>query len=109
MDRPDRPAALSAPAETRDLRANVSLRAQTPDEEPEFSWRAWAFESAQQIFLIAGIYILSIGPMYWHWYGARFAGGSQVLAGFYEPLRIAAELVPPFGAWMDWYVQLWIG
>jgi hypothetical protein len=82
--------------------------AQAPDAEPAGDSRGWLFGLVQRIFLLLGFYVLSFGPMYWHWYGGRFAGGSQLVAAFYEPIIVLANFVPWFGEWMDWYVGLWI-
>ena len=85
---------------------------QQPAPSPDrngFSWLAWLSGFVQRTFIMLAIYVLSIGPLYWQWYGGRFAGGSAWLAAFYEPLRIASERIPPFGNWMNWYVNLWIG
>jgi hypothetical protein len=79
-----------------------------PIDQPPEGWRGWFFGFAQRMFLLVGFYVLSFGPMYWHWYGGRFAGRSQLVAAFYEPIFVLATLVPWFGEWMDWYVGLWI-
>jgi len=84
-----------------------STQADSPAES--FDWREWFRGFVQRVFVMLAIYVLSIGPLYWQWYGARFAGESPWLAAFYEPLVIVAQLIPPFGRWMDWYVGLWIG
>lgn len=73
-----------------------------------FTWSGWLHGFAVRSLLLFVLYVLSIGPMYWEWYRGRFAGGSKLLAAFYEPLVVLAELIPPFGQWMDWYVGLWI-
>lgn len=57
--------------------------------------------------LLFGLYVLSIGPLYWRWYSAKFVNGSQYVAAFYEPLWALAHAVPWFGDWLDFYVQLW--
>ncbi len=63
----------------------------------------------QRTFLLLSIYVLSIGPMYWQWYDGKFVTGSPIIAAFYEPLVIAASYMSPFGEWLDWYINLWIG
>jgi hypothetical protein len=101
-----------APIDERSPHVTAADRVLSPEEAPidpqPASWRNWLFGFAQRMFLLIGLYVLSIGPMYWHWYGGRFAGGSQLVAAFYEPIFIMATLVPWFGEWMDWYVGLWI-
>ncbi len=81
----------------------------TAEQQNQFSWwNVWVF-LAQRMFLYFVLYALSIGPFYWSWYKSRFVGGSSILAAFYMPLVWLADAVPPFGAWMNWYVHLWIG
>jgi hypothetical protein len=54
------------------------------------------------------IYVASIGPMYWHWYQAKFLNGWWIVAASYEPLFIVAGWIPPLGRWLNWYICLWI-
>ena len=56
------------------------------------------------VFLL--LYVLSIGPMYWKWYEARFVGGNYWIVAFYEPL-VQAQRVQPVGDFLDWYIELW--
>lgn len=108
MSRTDRPA-LPGKQTSHDMPTEpIGLGTEASDAEPSGGFRGWLFGFVQRMFLLLGIYVLSFGPMYWHWYGGRFAGGSQLVAAFYEPLFILATLIPPFGEWMDWYVGLWI-
>ncbi len=80
----------------------------SPTADRSRSTRRFWLEIAQRTFLLLALYVLSIGPMYWHWYNGKFVTGSKVVAAFYEPLFIAANLIGPFGEWLDWYVELWI-
>ena len=75
----------------------------------EFRWRYLFLHLAQRTFLYFTLYALSIGPFYWTWYKSRFVDGSSSVAAFYEPLVWLAEVIPPFGDWMSWYIHLWIG
>lgn len=52
-------------------------------------------------------YVLSLGPVYWDWYGARFGLGPKWLLGLYTLLSLQAELCPPFGDLMEWYLRWW--
>lgn len=79
-----------------------------PSTEDEFSWTGYLMFLAQRVFIYFSLYTLSIGPMYWKWYASQFVGGSSVVAAFYLPLVKLAEWIPPFGEWLDWYVNLWI-
>ena len=77
-------------------------------EHSEYTWSGYFLFLAQRVFLYSVLYALSIGPFYWQWYGSRFVGGASIIAAFYQPLVLLAEWIPPFGDWMDWYVNFWI-
>lgn len=104
----DRPALLNERTSGEDPPGVAVPPSQPPQSEQSPQLRGWLFDLVQRTFVLVGIYVLSIGPMYWHWYGGRFAGGSQIVAAFYEPIFVLASFVPWFGEWMDWYVSLWI-
>lgn len=54
------------------------------------------------------LYTLSIGPMYWTWFGSKFNQQGVLWALVYEPLYLVCHWVPPFGRLVDAYVMLWI-
>lgn len=60
-------------------------------------------------FLILGtLYVLSIGPMYWHWYDVRYTGdGNRLVQALYTPLALACQINEPLGNWVEWYIGLW--
>ncbi len=62
---------------------------------------------ALQMALFWVIYTLSIGPMFWTWYGAVFVGGSRWIVAFYAPLQYACEIVPFYGNWVEAYIWWW--
>ncbi|MFV0443320.1 MAG: hypothetical protein ACK5Q5_07095 [Planctomycetaceae bacterium] len=62
---------------------------------------------ACRMLVLFGLYVLSIGPMYWSWYSGKYANGSVYLAAFYEPLWILCVRYPWLGDWVDGYVWLW--
>ena len=62
----------------------------------------------EQLIISFGLYVFSIGPMYWFWFGAKYVNGPFLIAALYEPLWQLAGICPPFGAWLNWYVRLWI-
>ena len=108
MSTSDQPSAV--PSDSTDVgegRRATSSAERLPQRE--FTWTDWFFGVMQRTFLLLVLYVLSFGPLYWHWYGGRFAGGNTWMVMFYEPLFVAAQLIPSFGKWMDWYVNLWIG
>ena len=90
------------------VRASADRASPEPQEHEEYTWGGYLLFLAQRVFLYSVLYVLSIGPFYWQWYGSRFVGGSAIVAAFYQPLVILAEWVPPFRDWIDWYVNLWI-
>lgn len=54
------------------------------------------------------VYVLSLGPMYWTWFDAKYNEGSPWIAVIYEPLYIVSEWCPPLARLIDWYLRLWI-
>jgi hypothetical protein len=108
MSGSDQPALLGEQSSHDTPPEEAGAAVQAPDAADPGTFRSWLFGFVQRTFLLLGIYVLSFGPMYWHWYGGRFAGGSQIVAAFYEPIVVIATFVPWFGEWMDWYVGLWI-
>jgi len=59
-------------------------------------------------FIAICLYICSIGPLYWAWVSSLRGESSRVLQVIYAPLWFAAWLIPPFGRWLMWYIELWI-
>jgi len=53
------------------------------------------------------LYVLSIGPMYWHWEVAMMMGDNDSLLIFYLPLMLAAEYIPPFRYLINYYIDFW--
>jgi len=87
----------------------------TAPEQPSAArtspWRArWehALTSCLQLATAFIIYVFSIGPMYWSWYRGVYCEGPQIAVRIYSPLYHLAGWCPPFGEWLNWYVQLWI-
>lgn len=85
-----------------------SLPEDSSHEEESGGWKAYIIASTEQMIILLGIYIFSIGPMYWTWVDAKQVNGSYYIAAMYEPLWILGGLIPPFGEWLNWYVRLWI-
>lgn len=59
-------------------------------------------------FVAFVLYVLSIGPLYWQYYNAKFNTGSALLAAFYEPLYLLCAYIPPLSRLVDAYIMLWI-
>ena len=82
---------------------------QRPPETPPKRSGDWSWSARlERAFIAFSFYALSIGPLYWHWYRQRFVEGGGPLALFYEPLFRLANLIPPFGDWMNDYIGWWI-
>ena len=65
-----------------------------------------------RLLIMGALYVLSIGPMYWHWYDARHMGQGSPLTRravimFYAPLATACEYVKPLDDWVEWYIGVW--
>ena len=56
------------------------------------------------VFLV--FYVLSIGPMYWYWYEAKYLGSSRMIIAFYEPLRQACR-IPIVNDIVHEYISWW--
>ena len=76
---------------------------QTP---PAFAKRLRRF--LMRFAIVFSLYVLSIGPMYWKWFGAKCGLASPVYLVIYRPLENLAALIPPLGWFLNWYVSLWI-
>ena len=55
------------------------------------------------------LYVLSIGPMYWTYYDAKYNTGPLWIAVIYEPLFYLCLFIPPLSWIVDAYVMWWIG
>lgn len=86
----------------------VEFQKTTPDEDADAGWTGYIIASTEQLIILIGLYVFSIGPMYWRWLGSKQVDGSYFIAVMYEPLWIVAGILPPFGEWLNWYVRLWI-
>lgn len=82
------------------------------DRSDERPYTIWTFLKGVllQLAIFFTLYTLSIGPLYWRWYAAKFLSGEPTLLGaFYEPLYRFAGWCEPFGEFLNWYVGLWVG
>ena len=101
-DRPAPPEPLRADEIHRMLEAERERRPAEPAPKPRFRRRLIQFAV---LFLL---YVLSIGPMYWKWFGAKSGLASPIYLVLYRPLERLADLSPPLGHFLNWYVSLWI-
>ena len=81
----------------------------SPQEEDSSGGLAgYLIASAEQMVILIGVYLFSIGPMYWIWLGAKYVDGNYYVAALYEPLWRLCGAIPFLGDWVNWYVRLWI-
>lgn len=79
-----------------------------PAKRRRRSW--WGF--FRDVFLYILIYIvvsaISIGPLFWTWFGAVYCDGPKWIARLYLPLALACEICPPLSwlvnAWINWWI-----
>jgi hypothetical protein len=92
-------------------RGRRSTAAPSPTGQPSASvrknrrsWRGFG----RDVLLYAAVYIvvsgLSIGPLFWVWFGAVYADGPKWLAKLYLPLAYLCEICSP----LRWVVNTWI-
>jgi hypothetical protein len=79
-----------------------------PVARPRRTWRRWCLYQAGWSAIYFLLYALSIGPLYWYWWEAAFAGGSEWVFAFYGPLAVLAEFCPPFRDVINAYINWWI-
>jgi len=81
-----------------------------PDQDtpPPFDLKAYLRTTCLQLVVFFVLYTLSIGPMYWRWYDSMYLNGPEYIARLYYPLYLMSAF-KPFGEFLNWYVDLWIG
>jgi hypothetical protein len=89
---------------TTELPVTESLTALSASPPPRRRFRRWGLRCAWAWLF----YTLSIGPMFWLWFESMYVDGPQWIAAFYLPLLVACELCPPFGWFVNTYINLWI-
>lgn len=67
--------------------------------------RRWPRSVRALILLV--LYVLSIGPMFWHWYEAVNMGGYRFLRVVYAPLQLLCA-IPQIEGWLNRYIVWWI-
>lgn len=96
------------PSEAESMRP-VTVESAPAAETPEFDLRAYLRTTLWQLAACFVVYTLSIGPLFWQWYSSMYLNGPSFYAKLYYPLYLLAGLIPPFGEFLNWYVDLWIG
>jgi hypothetical protein len=77
-------------------------------KRPKRSWRYFF----RDIFLYVAVYVVvsgvSIGPLFWVWFGAVYVDGPKWFARLYLPLAFLCEIFPPLGWLVNTWVNWWI-
>jgi hypothetical protein len=96
--------------------APVNLDAQVPPTEAAApvkkrrrrTWIGFFRDILLYVFLYIVVSGISIGPLFWVWFGAMYADGPKWVARLYMPLAVLCELCPPLGrlinAWVNWWI-----
>jgi hypothetical protein len=98
------------PAPSQPPAVEPAAASQPAEAEPRGSFEVlvhYLLGLACRMGVLFGLYVLSIGPMYWRWYSGKFGNGSEYVAAFYEPLWVLCIQFPMLGEWVDGYVWLW--
>ena len=89
----------------------VPISADQPKNTVKNRKRTWrGFVRDLTIYFLTYLFIsgLTIGPMFWTWYGAMYADGPKWIARFYFPLAFLCEICPPLArlinAWINWWI-----
>ena len=85
-----------------------AAEASPKEEEATGGLSDYFIASAEQMVILIGLYLFSIGPMYWIWLEAKYVDGNYYVAALYEPLWRLCGVFPFLGDWVNWYVRLWI-
>lgn len=82
----------------------------TADEPTERQKKLWPEIRKRLIAAVVFfvVYVLSVGPLYWTWFNAKFNTGSAWFAVVYEPLYQMCAICPPLGRVVDAYIGLWL-
>ncbi|OAI55026.1 hypothetical protein AYO47_02575 [Planctomyces sp. SCGC AG-212-M04] len=92
------------PMREDDVRRMLAARAEEAPKPRQHSLR----QTMLRMAILFTLYVLSIGPLYWRWYGAKSGLDSQFFLIFFRPLEVLAKWIPALGHFLNWYVSLWI-
>ena len=72
------------------------------------SWSRFFLDVLSYVAIFVVISGISIGPLFWVWFGAVFVDGPKWIARVYQPLIILCDVIPPLGrlvnAWINWWI-----
>lgn len=63
---------------------------------------------AIQLPVFLALYVLSIGPMFWYWFGAFYADGPKFLFVLYYPLLLLCDKNEHVRDYINSYINWWI-
>jgi hypothetical protein len=101
---PDRFPTAAEPMRDDDVRRMLAAR----EQQSQRASRPRSRRILLRVTILLTLYILSIGPLYWRWYGAKAGLDSRLFLVFYGPLETLAKWIPPLGHFLNWYISLWI-
>jgi hypothetical protein len=100
----DRPAVATEPMRDEDVRRMLAARSAHTRGGRRRPLRRMLI----RLSVLLALYVLSIGPLYWKWYGAKVGLGSPLFLLLYRPLELFARWFAPLGHFLNWYIGLWI-
>lgn len=78
------------------------------EKRPARSWRRFVRDVVLYCLIYVAISAISIGPLFWVWFGAVYVDGPKWFARLYMPLALLCELIPPLSwlvnAWINWWI-----
>ena len=80
-----------------------SPRLELRDRVLRFLWRR-----IHRLCIFLVWYVLSIGPLFWHWHQAHESGERTWIGAFYFPLVAVCEASPFARYVVNAYIDLWI-
>ena len=79
-----------------------------PGTRPKRTWRRFFVDIAIYLMIYVVVAGVSIGPLFWVWFGAVYVDGPKWFARLYLPLALLCEICPPLGwlinAWINWWI-----
>ena len=80
----------------------------TTPRNPKRSWRGFVRDVMLYLAIYVAVSGLTIGPLFWVWFGAVYADGPKWFARLYLPLAFLCEYCPPLrwviNTWVNWWI-----
>lgn len=78
--------------------------APTPRARRRRTWLRFFADIGVYLVIYVVVAGVSIGPLFWVWFGAVYVNGPKWFARLYLPLALLCEICPP----LSWLVNTWI-